>query len=237
MICGEGTRLRGRAGRLATSPAQRVPTANAWGWSGKEVLLPAPPPLRTVHATFTAYGSSMGQRTLAARGGPIGLGVHLDVTTAGPATELPTVAGAAPATTLAVAPTVLRCPLRRFTDGSRPPTPEGSLPACAWGNVPTPIRPITGRRSLAPSSSTRCPVGAPCGVPTPKGRQRAYHVPQVYQRWFRSRLSAGGATSACSEFGAPQPDHMPFGPSLILKPPHGGHDISRSSAASLACSW
>jgi hypothetical protein len=170
------------------------------------------------------------------RGRPIGLGDNLDATTAVPATELPTVAGAAPATTVTVAPTVLLCPLRRLADGSRPPTPEGSLRPCGRGHVATPIRPITDRLSLAPSSCPRCRMSAPCEAPTPKGRQRAYRVPQVYHEWFRSRLSAGGATSACDEFGAPQLDHVPFGPSLILRPPHGGHDNSRSSAASLACS-
>src|SRR5262249_37106697 len=91
------------------------------------------------------------------RGGPLGLGVHLDVPAAGPATALPAVAAAAPATTLAVAPTALRGCLRRWTDGSRTPTPQGSQPAFAGGEVATPIRPLTGRPSLVPCSSTRCP--------------------------------------------------------------------------------
>jgi len=200
--------------------------------------LPAPPPLRTVHATFTAYGSSSGLRALAARGRPIGLGVNLDVTTAEPATELPAVAGAAPATAVTAAPTFLLCPLRRLADGLRPPTPEGSLPACAWGNGATPIRPITDRPSLAPSSCTRCPIRSSCDSPCcpQTAGQRAYHVPQVEPPgWFRSRLFAGGAPSACGEFEAPQPDHVPFGPSLISQPPRGGHDYRRSATASLAC--
>ena len=50
------------------------------------------------------------------RGCPIGLGANLDVTSAGPATELPTVVAAAPATTIAVAPTDLPCCLRRLTE-------------------------------------------------------------------------------------------------------------------------
>jgi hypothetical protein len=170
------------------------------------------------------------------RGRPISLADNLDATAAEPTTELPAVAGAAPATVVTAAPTVLLCPLRRLADGSRPPTPEGSLLPCGRGEVATPSRPITDRPSLAPSSYPRGRLSAPCEAPTPKGRQRAYRVPQVYQRWFRSRLSAGGATSACDEFGAPHPDHVPFGPSLMLRPPHGGHDNSRSSAASLACS-
>src|SRR4051794_1244855 len=49
----------------------------------------------------------------------------------------------------------------------------------------TPIRPITGRPSLAPSSLTRRPIGAPCDALSPRlvprGRRRAYHVPLVYR--------------------------------------------------------
>ncbi len=41
----------------------------------------------------------------------------------------------------------------------------------------TPIRTITARRSLAPSSSTRNFVGLPYGLPTFAGELRAYHVP------------------------------------------------------------
>jgi hypothetical protein len=41
----------------------------------------------------------------------------------------------------------------------------------------TPIRPITGRPSLAPSSFTRRPIGSPYGPLSLTGRRRAYHVP------------------------------------------------------------
>ena len=228
-----------------------------------------PRPLRTVHASFPAYGSSVGQRAFTehwARGAHLGSTDprrpcsqpwrsapmakpprrhtvapprgNLDVTTAVPATELPAVVGAAPATAVTAAPTFLLCPLRRLADGSRPPTPEGSLPACAWGDVATPIQPITDRPSLAPSSFTRCPIRSSYDFlccPRAAG-QRAYHVPQVEPYgWFRSRLSAGGTPSAPGKFGIPGPDHMPFGPSLISQPPRGGHDYRRSATASLAC--
>jgi len=159
------------------------------------------------------------------RGGPIGLGVHLSVTAAGPATDMTSVAAVAPAKVIATSPTVLRHSPRRLTDGSRPPTPEGSQPPFGWDDVATPIRSITDRPSLAPSSFTRSPVGAPCGSLSLAGGRRAYHVPQAESnRWFRSRLSAGGTASAPEKFGIPGPDHVPFGPSLILKPPRGGHD-------------
>jgi len=151
---------------------------------------------------------------LTGRGCPIGLGVHLSVTAAEPATEMTTVAAGAPAKVVTTSLTDLHPSLRRLADGSRPPTPEGSLPACAWGNVPTPIRPITGRPSLAPSSFTRNPIGRSYDLPTRKGELRAYHVAPQKPAWVRSRLYAGGSSSAPGEFGAPGPGHVPFGPSL-----------------------
>jgi len=51
----------------------------------------------------------------------------------------------------------------------------------------TPVRTITARPSLPPSSSTCCPVGAPCGVFSPppwctrRGGQQAYHVPPMHR--------------------------------------------------------
>ena len=51
---------------------------------------------------------------------------------------------------LATLPTDLHHSLRRLADGPRPPTPEGSLPAFAWGDVATPIRPIAERPCLLP---------------------------------------------------------------------------------------
>jgi hypothetical protein len=110
------------------------------------------------------------------RGRPIGLGADLSVTAAEPATEMMSVAAGAPARVVATPPTDLQPCLRRLADGSRPPTPEGSLPGFPWGHVPTPIRPATGRRSLPPSSSTRSPIGSPCGSLSPRGGLRAYHV-------------------------------------------------------------
>jgi hypothetical protein len=82
------------------------------------VALPPPPPLRTVRASFPAYGSSIGQRMREDTRLPLGLGVHLDGTTAGPATELPTVAEAAPAKVVATTPSsgLASCAgSRRFT--------------------------------------------------------------------------------------------------------------------------
>jgi hypothetical protein len=76
----------------------------------------------------------------------------------------------------------------------------------------TPIRPITGRRSLAPPSCTRRPVGDPRGSLSLVGRvtglPRSVDVPG----WDGPPLFAGGAPSAPGELAAPGPDHVPFWP-------------------------
>src|SRR2546430_274967 len=57
-----------------------------------------------------------------------------------------------------------------------------------------PSRPLTGRRSLAPSSLTRCPLGFSCEslsrvAEARTGGRRAYHVPPV----SRCRLGRASA--------------------------------------------
>jgi hypothetical protein len=148
---------------------------------------------------------------LTGRGCPIGLGVNLDVTTPVPATEM-IINGGGDRTSgiIAIPPTDLLCPLRRFAVDSRPSTPEGSQPAFAWGDVATPIQPVTGWPSLPPSSFTRSLVGSPYGPPTLAGRLRAYHVASREPSWVRPRLYAGGPSSAPGECKAPGPGHVPF---------------------------
>ena len=54
------------------------------------------------------------------------------------------------------------------TEGNQPSCdgrPDGSLPAFAWSDVSTPIRTITARRSLFPSSHTRTINSVPRGSP------------------------------------------------------------------------
>ena len=178
--------------------------------SGKEVLSPAPPPLRTGRAPFNASGSSIEQRLCVAR-----------PDSAPPAHDTPyetrsphwpwgqpgryfASAGdrrSAEAAPRALPPvTDLLCPPSRLAVGSRPPTPGGSQLAFARGDVATPIRPVTGRPSLAPPSSTRRPVGSPCGWPTLAGGRRASHVASQESSWVRPRLYAGGTISAPGEF-------------------------------------
>src|SRR5262249_27070438 len=105
---------------LSTHPAQASNNASAWHDRAR------------FHRPTTP---------LTRRGLPIGLGVDLDVTAPVPVTEdrrgphhwaLPPV-------------TDLLCPPSRLAVGSRPPTPGGSQPAFARGDVATPIRPVTGQ--------------------------------------------------------------------------------------------
>src|ERR687887_1254003 len=65
----------------------------------------------------------------------------------------------------------LHRPLDRFLKVSRPSTPQGSLPACASGDVATRIRPATGRPSLFPTPIPAPPlVGLTAFLPSRKER-------------------------------------------------------------------
>src|SRR5947208_2962789 len=151
---------------------------------------------------------------LAGRGCPIGLGANLSVTAAVPATELITVATVAPATAVTALPTDLRRPLRRLAGGSRPPTPRGSPPPFGRGDVTTPIRPVTGRHSLPPRSSTRSPIGSSYDSLSLAGGLRAYRVPPT-QPGGSGRASGPVALHLRQRnAGASAPGHAPFGPSL-----------------------
>src|SRR4051794_30802168 len=73
------------------------------------------------------------------------------------------------------------------------------------GPLPAGLRLLPDPLPAAPSVPLRAtfPRGGATGLP----RCVALAV------WVRSRLSAGDATAAPGEFGAPGPDHVPFGPS------------------------
>jgi len=141
--------------------------------------LPPLPPLRTVQAPFDAYGSSIGNAPAPARGRRMGLAENLYVTAREPTTEP---SEAAPARALrsadisALLPQVglLAVHVRQHqrevcTLSGRVMLPAGS----------TPIRPITDRPSLAPSSFTRRLISSSCETPSLTGRRRAYHVPSL----------------------------------------------------------
>jgi hypothetical protein len=91
------------------------------------------------------------------------------------------------------------------------PREVGSLSGGAMSpDGSAPIRPVSGRHSLPPSSFTRRPVGSSCEslsfVGETTGLPRSVDVP----RWGGSSLFAGGASSAPGEFRVPGPDHVPF---------------------------
>jgi hypothetical protein len=96
--------------------------------------------------------------------------------------------GAAPASVaaadLSASPPEVRWPGSLVTPDQREVCPLSRgvmLPGGA-----TPLRTITARLSLSPSSFTCCPVGLPCGSLSPppwctrQGGQQAYHVPPMY---------------------------------------------------------
>jgi hypothetical protein len=107
----------------------------------------------------------------------------------------------------------LLCPPSRLAVGPHPPTPGGSQPAFARGDVASRLNPYpaaTGRRSLPPWSFTRRPIDSPYGSSTLTGGRRAYHVASPESSWVRPRLYAGGAPAAPDELGASGPGHVPF---------------------------
>src|SRR5262245_43128392 len=80
------------------------------------------------------------------------------------------------------------------------PYPAHYRPAFACSLLPyPPSRRLTLRLAF--------PAGTSAGETTGLPRSAGVTV------WGGSRLSAGGASAAPGEFGAPGPDHVPFGPS------------------------
>jgi hypothetical protein len=209
--------------------------------SGKEVASPPPPPLRTVRAPFDAHSSSIGQRTSYS-------------------TRLPALALKTTCTLLRESqqrnrrklhqqehytpPTFLLCFLKsvcpRFTYANtrgksagfrrgvillpkRNPYPPHYRAAFACSLLLYPLPPRLALRSAFPTGR---PVGETTGLPRFAG----------VTVWGRSRLSAGGASTAPGEFGAPGPDHVPFGPSLLWSRPTADTIITvLQESASLAC--
>jgi hypothetical protein len=72
------------------------------------------------------------------------------------------------------------------------------------GDVPTRIRTITIRHSLLPTSQTRTAKDRPCGLFSPKGAIRGFHVPSVRVHRVRCLLLTGrfadheSRTNSCS---------------------------------------
>jgi hypothetical protein len=83
----------------------------------------------------------------------------------------------------------LLCLLDRLANLSRAERPDGSQLTFVGEDVALPIRLITRRPSLFPSSSTRRSVSSPYDERSRLGELRAYHVPHLYH---------DGEGSACS---------------------------------------
>jgi hypothetical protein len=186
--------------------------------SGKEVTSPPPPPLRTVQAPFDAYGSSIGQRTCTGtRSSALAFR-----TTCTLLRESQQRNRRQPHQQERYAPpTYLLCCLKsvysRFTYANTrgksagfrrgvmsPPEQPAAQPLFGrlqadLGLLPPPLP----AASSAPLARVAFPDGETTGLP----RSATVTV------WVRSRLSAGGTTTAPEEFGASEPDHVPFGPS------------------------
>jgi hypothetical protein len=79
----------------------------------------------------------------------------------------------------------------------------------------TSIRPITGRPSLFPSSFTRRPISLSCDSLSQKEDDGLNTFRVCTNEWGRSRLFAGGTSSAVEDFEAPTPDHLPFWPKPV----------------------
>ena len=185
--------------------------------SGKEVLLPAPPPLGTGRAPFRCIRLKH-EPTHLLRHAVNLIGLE-DTCTVREPSQLPMCLGGGSRTSkdrYGPADVAALLPNAGWLSSHVRPHQREVCPLSGGVLSPagsTPLRPITGRHSRAPPSFTRSPMGSPYGSLSLAGGLRAYHVPQLERPgWLRPRLCAGGSASAPGEFGAPGPDHMPFGP-------------------------
>jgi hypothetical protein len=179
--------------------------------------LPEPPPLRTVHASFPAYGSSIGQRTYGSTRSPA-LALRTTCTILSGSQQRNRrkphqQERCAP-------PTFLHCLLksvcltfhvrqhqrevcrlspRDHVANRLNPYPAHYRPAfaCSLLLYPPPRQRLS--RGRLP-----CDNGLSQGETTGLPRSAAVTV------WVRPRFFAGGATTAPEEFGASGPDHVPF---------------------------
>jgi len=112
--------------------------------------------------------------------------------------------------------------LYRFLRGSRAETPQGSLPACASGDVATRIHPITGRHSLFPTPIPASPlVGLTASLPPKKER---------YGLTTFHKVDKNGLGALYSPVAWRVHDREVDNPCTLLRCPFGS-----SLSASLAC--
>ena len=182
--------------------------------------MPSPPPLRTGRAPFRRIRLKHETTHLAARGEPPWSGGPPARYANRAGSRNASVVAAAPARTVTVPPTVLLCCL----------TPDGCPLTCVHTRGKSAPFRAGSCRLVAQPLSNPLQVGF-CFLPPPLPaalsgylttplavrRQQANGLPRSASgtlAWCRSRLFAGGTPSASEEFGASEPDHVPFGPSL-----------------------
>jgi hypothetical protein len=101
-------------------------------------------------------------------------------------------------------------PLFRFYRLSCDPRPVGSLLSFERGNVATPIRAITARHSLSPTSSTRSPNSLSYDQPALTGGTTGLPRSTQMTKRVRCQLFPGGSTSSLGHSVKPRPVHTPF---------------------------
>ncbi len=193
--------------------------------SGKEVLSPAPPPLRTGRAPFNASGSSIEQRLCVARPDSAPPAHDTPYETRSPhwpwgqPGRYSASAGdrrSAEAAPRALPPvTDLLCPPSRLAVGSRPPTPGGSQLALR-GVMSQPLSgPLQAGLRLLPRPLPAAP-SARLAAGLPSREDDGLHT--LHRRNPRG---LGPASTPVARYlrrassGAPGPGHMPFWPKPI----------------------
>ena len=179
--------------------------------SSKEAALPSPPPLRTGHICFQISGSSLSEP-------PCDRGRHTRYRLHD--------TGLKPAHVLLAPPPVdgvplqevvgdrtsnahrshgwfcrhLLCLLSRLRRWSRDERPDGSLPACAWGDVPLRGPPLSGRLQtdicvLRPPLPATLSAGLAARFP--RGRATGLPSSPCITQWVRLSLCTGDVVCPC----------------------------------------
>ena len=134
--------------------------------SGKEVTLPSPPPLETARARFPACSLSLANAPARNAVRPHRCGHTCTILTRG---RLPVARGGR--TSKRCRCRHLLCLLKQLTERSRAARPEGSLPACAWGDVTQPLSaPLQGGLRFLPPPLPAAASASLARAPTQEGR-------------------------------------------------------------------
>ena len=171
-------------------------------------------PLRTVRASFPAYGSSTSKAALRPTRLSLQLDILCDTNMADTSSGRARGRGAQPGgrtTSISYLPS----PFKVISIRSRKEAPVGRGLTFVPGNLETRIRPITGRHSLLPTSQARTSISSPYGSPSLAGKDTG--LP-------RSAPEVSAGLGTCCRPGSavdhevaplnPPPASVPFGSSL-----------------------